>query len=96
MGTGQPEQHRPWEADFDAGFTRRLGRSPQELGLTSATESCPDIWELSNGDFAVIGREGTGPYEKRLPEGVSVAPDERVVIVPRNTLVSAKRDIPDA
>jgi hypothetical protein len=69
MGTGQPGQHRPWEADFGAGFARRLGRSPQELGLTSATESCPDIWELSNGDFAAIGREGTGPYEKRLPEG---------------------------
>ncbi|MER5227477.1 hypothetical protein [Streptomyces flaveus] len=96
MGTGRPAQQRPWEADFGAGFARRLGQSPQELGLTSATESCPDIWELGNGDFAVIGREGTAAYEGRLPDGVSVASDERVVIVPRNTLLSAKRDIPDA
>ncbi|MFC9848802.1 hypothetical protein ACFWFF_19325 [Streptomyces sp. NPDC060223] len=92
MGTAQ----RPWEADFDAGFARRLGRSPQELGLTSATESCPDIWELDNGDFAFIGREATDAYEERLPAGVSVAQDERVVIIPRSTLLAAKRDIPDA
>jgi len=92
MGT----ERRPWEADFQAGFARRLGRSPRELGLTSATESCPDIWELDNGDFAFIGREATGAYEKRLPTGVSVAQDERVVIIPRSTLLAAKRDIPDA
>lgn len=91
---GTPE--RPWEADFAAGFTRRLGKSPQELGLTSATESCPDMWELNNGDFACIGREATDAYAGRLPAGVSVAPDERVIIIPRSTLLSAKRDIPDA
>ncbi|NEC87610.1 hypothetical protein [Streptomyces sp. SID12501] len=89
-------ERRPWEADFGAGFSRRLGQSPQELGLTSATESCPDIWELENGDFAFIGREATDSYADRLPAGVSVAHDERVVIVPRKTLLSAKRDIPDA
>ncbi|GGL06969.1 hypothetical protein [Streptomyces flaveus] len=96
MGTGRPAQQRPWEADFGAGFARRLGQSPQELGLTSATESCPDIWELSNGDIAMIGREATSAFGDRLPDGVSVAPDERIIIVPRTTLLSAKRDIPDA
>ncbi|MDR3080051.1 MAG: hypothetical protein LBV60_03845 [Streptomyces sp.] len=87
---------RPWEADPSAGFARRLGRSPQELGLSSQTDNCPDAWELDNGDFAFIGREATATYAGRLPEGVSVAQDEAVVIVPRATLVSAKKGIPDA
>ncbi|MCX5560418.1 hypothetical protein [Streptomyces sp. NBC_00038] len=92
MGT----EGRPWEADLQAWFARRLGRSPQEPGLTGATESCPDIWELENGDFAFIEREATDAYEERLSAGVSVAQSERVVIVPRSTLLAAKRDIPDA
>lgn len=87
---------RPWEADASAGFSRRLGRSPQELGLTSATESCPDIWEMDNGDVAVIGRDVTPEVAARLPEGVSIRADERLVIIPRSLLVAAKPDIPDA
>ena len=87
---------RPWEADADAGFMRRLGRSPQELGLTSGSESCPDIWEMDNGDVAVIGRDVTALVAERLPEGVSVGPDERLVIIPRSLLAAAKPDMPDA
>jgi len=85
---------RPWEADEAAAFKRRLGKSPQELGNTSAGPDCPDIWELDNGDVAVIGRDLTEVYAGRLPEGVSVSADERVVVIPRNALISAKPDIP--
>ncbi len=89
-------ERRPWEADQGAEFARRLGRSPAELGLTSSTESCPDLWELTNGDVAVIGRAAAPELVERLPEGASIGPDERLVIIPRSLLVAAKPDLPDA
>ncbi|MBV9140921.1 MAG: hypothetical protein JO115_08375 [Pseudonocardiales bacterium] len=64
--------------------------------MSKSNPGCPDIWELSNGDVAVIGRDLTKSYVGRLPEGVSVASDERIVIVPHATIVAAKEDIPDA
>ncbi|MFJ6103796.1 hypothetical protein ACIRQY_19370 [Streptomyces sp. NPDC101490] len=85
---------RPWEADPDTTFKRRLGRSPQELGNTTDTPDCPDLWELENGDIAVIGRDLTEALAGKLPPGVSVGPDERLVVVPRNMLIAAKQDIP--
>ncbi|MEV4746333.1 hypothetical protein AB0K21_08170 [Streptosporangium sp. NPDC049248] len=87
---------RPWEADPSAELRRRLGKSAQELGNTTASPDCPDIWELSNGDIAVIGRDLTDSYRNRLPDGVTLTHDERLVVIPRNQLISAKRDIPDA
>lgn len=87
---------RPWEADPSAGMARRLGKSPMELGNTSASPSCPDIWELDNGDIAVIGRDVTSAYSRRLPGDVSIGADERLVIIPRSTLIAAKPDIADA
>lgn len=85
-----------WEADASASFARRLGKSPTELGITDNNPSCPDLWELDNGDVAVIGRDLTQAYENRLPAGVSVGQDERLVILPRTLLIMAKTDIPDA
>lgn len=87
---------RPWEADPDVGLSRRLGKPPIELGNTSSSPSCPDIWELDNGDIAVIGRDLTSAYFDRLPADVSIGADERLVVIPRSTLISAKPDIPDA
>ncbi|MBT8223914.1 MAG: hypothetical protein KJO75_00220 [Dactylosporangium sp.] len=75
---------------------RRLGKSALELGETTATPTCPDIWELSNGDVSVIGRDLTASYAGRLPEGVHIGADERLVVIPRTMLVAAKPDIPDA
>jgi hypothetical protein len=85
-----------WEADSSASFARRLGKSSAELGQTSGNTGCPDIWELDNGDVAVIGRDFTSQYETRLPDGVHVDAGERLVIIPRKTIVAAKSDIPDA
>lgn len=87
---------RGWEADPSTEFGRRLGRSARELGLSSSSSSCPDIWELTNGDFAVIGRDMTAAYQGRLPADVSLAHDERLVVVPRAMVVAARSDIPDA
>ena len=85
-----------WEANPSASFSRRLGKSALELGDTDNVPSCPDIWELDNGDVAVIGRDLTAAYLTRLPAGVSVGTDEKLVVIPRDMMRSAKGDIPDA
>jgi hypothetical protein len=37
-------------------FRQRIGPDPHANGRqTIALNNCPDIWELANGDFAVIG-----------------------------------------
>lgn len=85
-----------WQADSSAAFLRRLGKSSHELGQTSGDASCPDMWELDNGDVVVIGTDLTEAYGARLPDGVSVDPGERLVVIPRATILAAKADIPDA
>jgi hypothetical protein len=85
-----------WDADPAANFHRRLGKSSHELGTTSGQASCPEIWELDNGDIAVIGTELTASYAGRLPRSVRIDPGEGLVVVPRSMLISAKPDIPDA
>jgi hypothetical protein len=85
-----------WEADFGSPLKRRIGKSAKELDKTLDTGGCPDIWELENGDIAVIGREGTTAYRGRLPAGVTIRHDERLVVIPREMLVAARPDIPDA
>jgi len=87
---------RPWEADPKASFKRRIGKSALELDKTNNGSTCPDIWELDNGDVAVIGRDLTRTYTDRLPSGVNVGHDERLVIIPGVMLSVAKTDIPDA
>lgn len=87
---------RRWEADTSASFVRRLGKSASELGQTDDRDGCPDIWELSNGDIALVGRDVTTAFAGRLPADVKVAKDERVVVIPRGMIIAAKPDIPDA
>jgi hypothetical protein len=87
---------RRWEADTSTSFIRRLGKSASELGETDDRDGCPDIWELSNGDIALVGRDVTTAFAGRLPADVKVAKDERVVVIPRSMIIAAKPDIPDA
>ena len=54
-----------WDTDPAAGFRRRLGKSAHELGSTGGTASCSELWELDNGDVAVIGTELTEAYKGR-------------------------------
>lgn len=76
-------------------IVRRVGASPRERGSVSG-QSCPDIFELSNGDFAVIGREATTELDPELPSDAARADYERIVVITRETLVRAKHDIPEA
>ncbi len=77
-------------------FRRRIGRDPHANGArTAACQGCPDIWELDNGDFAVIGIDITTDAKAKLPPTAGCGPDERIVRLPRNLLVNAKHDIPE-
>ena len=74
---------------------RRLGPDPHANGAqTVALNGCPDIFELDSGDFAVIGIDITDASAKHLPPSAGCGPDERIVLIPRKTLVLAKSDIP--
>ena len=77
-------------------FLKRLGQDPHANGAQSVgCRGCPDIWELDGGDFAVIGIDITDKAINRLPPTAGCGSDERIVRLPRNLLVNAKRDIPD-
>jgi hypothetical protein len=79
-------------------FLRRLGPQNPQRGPAEciALRFCPDILEMEDGDFAVIGRAITGEAAPKLPPGTACGPDEAIVRIPRRVLVQAKADIPDA
>ena len=78
-------------------FIRKLGPAANASNPRCATgSSCPDILELEGGDFAVIGADITSEATRRLPAGTGCGPNERIVRIPRKTLVEARNDIPAA
>ncbi len=75
-------------------FVKRIGPDPHAGGAqTPGCYGCPDIWELDNGDFAVIGKDITAEAPQ-LPPSANCGPDERMIRIPRKTLVLARLDIP--
>lgn len=76
-------------------IVRRIGASPRERRSVTG-ETCPDIFELSDGNFAVIGTEATATLDAELPVDAARADYERIVVISRETLLRAKADIPDA
>ncbi|CAL9587876.1 hypothetical protein SUDANB21_05175 [Streptomyces sp. enrichment culture] len=76
-------------------IVRRIGASPRERGSATG-QTCPDIFELSDGNFAVIGTEVTADLDGQLPPDAARADYERIVVISRETLLRAKADIPDA
>jgi hypothetical protein len=56
---------------------------------------CPDILELDDGRFAIIGTDMTDQLESVLPADAGRADYERIVVITRETLLRAKADIPD-
>lgn len=73
-------------------FLRRLG--PRDAAWCSGGYHCPEILELLSGDFAVIGTDITEAAAAALPPGSHCGPGERIVQLPRATLVAARSDIP--
>ncbi len=82
-------------------FKKRCGEDPHKLpeviaqGGSIAADGCPDVWELSNGDFAIIGIRKTRELMHLLPESAGCGLDEEIVLVPRIVMANAKRDLPD-
>lgn len=74
---------------------RRIGKTPAELGNTTGVSGSPDILELEDGAFAVIGVDITDQVRDLDLVNARCAADERIVRIPRNTLASAKNDIPE-
>ena len=74
---------------------RRLGRTPAELNNTTGVSGSPDILELDDGAFAVIGVDITEQIGRQPLPDARCAPDERIVRIPRNTLIAARTDIPE-
>ncbi|WP_433239311.1 hypothetical protein ACQPYK_32430 [Streptosporangium sp. CA-135522] len=72
---------------------RRLGKTPQERGDTTSATGSPDIIELDDGNFAVIGTDITDQIGINPLPDARCAADERVVKISRATLISAKTDI---
>lgn len=77
---------------------RRLGSTPQQRGSVTG-ETCPDVIERDNGDLVIVGKIAHLFHDEwlQLKElGVSMGEGEGMVIIPRQVLVDAKKDIPDA
>lgn len=78
-------------------FLRRIGPDPHaNAQRTPQLAGCPDILELANGDFAIIGADITESAKAQMFPTASCGPDERVVRIPRRILLNAKASIPDA
>ncbi|MGW0534466.1 hypothetical protein [Streptomyces sp. NPDC003032] len=75
-------------------IVRRIGASPRERGSATG-QTCPDIFELSDGSFAVIGTDRTEALDGELPADAARAAYERIVVISRDTLIRAKVDIPE-
>jgi hypothetical protein len=72
---------------------RRLGPTPN-VSHCSGGYTCPDIFELASGDFAVIGTDITEQATAWLPPDSGCGPNERIVTLPRRILVLARTAIP--
>lgn len=72
---------------------RKLGSSTQAARCAGG-HNCPAIFELTSGDFAIVGADITAEASACLPPDSGCGPGERVVRLPRHTLVQARADIP--
>lgn len=76
---------------------RRIGSSPAERGSTGYN-NCPDVFEVPTGDFLVIGKvvldfDARFSAERLREMGASVGPDEEPVLVPRECLLAAAKQL---
>ena len=60
-----------------------------------ACNNCPDLFELADGDFAIIGSDVTDEVVPHLPSDAGCGAGERIVRIPRAVLLAARRDLPN-
>ena len=75
-------------------FLKRLGGNG--ANLCEGGHRCPQILEMENRDFAVVGEDITDVAAPALPPGPGVGPTERVIRVPRQVFIAARAEIPAA
>jgi hypothetical protein len=76
-----------WDPTPDAKFVRRLGGGPTN---TRKANSCPDVWELDDGNIAIVGVDVTESYAGQLPDDLHIySQDERLVVLPRSAFEAA-------
>lgn len=88
MSIEQPESR-----SADLTIQRRLGTAPAERGACSAGGQCPDVFEMTSGDFTIIGLDVS--HDLALPTDAGRSAAERAVLVPRAVLLAAMRDFSD-
>lgn len=74
-------------------FKRRIGPDIHATAGTTGIKHCPDIWELEDGNIAVIGIRKTSVLKGHLPSEASCGPDEEIVVLPRKLVLAAKGDL---
>lgn len=67
---------------------RRLGPPPSEC---STNVTCPAVFRLEDGNFAVIGTHRTEELRPHLPADAGVADYERIVIIPKAVMLAATK-----
>jgi hypothetical protein len=75
-------------------FLRRLGQSGRQCCMTG--HHCPQILEMSDGDFAAVGLDITAEAVKAMPPGPGIGPKEGAVKIPRHVMIAARAEIPAA
>lgn len=78
---------------------RRIGTSPAERGC-GENNSCPDVLERADGEFVVVGKlpersEENGLIVEMQTVGARPGRDEAVVILPREVILAAARQLAD-
>ena len=75
-------------------FIKRLGGNG--ANLCEGGHRCPQILEMTDGAFAVVGMDITDEAIPAMPPGPGVGPKERIIRVPRQVFIAARAEIPAA
>ncbi|MDR3412381.1 MAG: hypothetical protein P4L87_15815 [Formivibrio sp.] len=73
-------------------FLKRLGQGNGSL----CARNCPQLLEMKDGSFAVVGLDITEDAAKEMPPGPGVGPNEKVVKIPRHVIIAARAELPAA
>jgi hypothetical protein len=73
-------------------FRKLLGGSEARCQTGHA---CPAVLELNDGSYAVVGSDITSEAKDKLPPGTGCGQGERIIRIPRSTLVRARNEIPE-
>jgi hypothetical protein len=67
----------------------RIGSTPVQRESGGNGGNCPDVFELTDGSFAVIGTEATATVSPQLPADAGVSSHEAVTVLTREAFLDA-------